>query len=87
MRASRKRWSMGESELKKGGQCVHAPPSPICRECPPPGISYPVFYLPGTPKSGKSESESDSWKQEKKLLIMKIIVKEPGDTLCEKIQW
>ena len=35
MRASGKRGSMGESELKKGGQCVHAPPSPIFRECPP----------------------------------------------------
>ena len=37
VRASQKRGSMGESELRKGGQCVHAPPSPIFRECPPPG--------------------------------------------------
>ena len=36
VRASQKRGSMGESELKKGGQCVHAPPSPIFRECPLP---------------------------------------------------
>ena len=40
MRASRKRGSMGESELKKGGHCVHAPPSPIFRECPPGGSPF-----------------------------------------------
>ena len=41
MRASRKRRSMGESELKKGGQCGHASPSPFLESVFPTG-AYPV---------------------------------------------
>ena len=35
VRVSWKRGSIGKSEWKNGGQCVHAPPLPIFRECCP----------------------------------------------------
>ena len=39
VRRGEKRGSSSESVFEKGGQCVHAPPSPIFRKSPPPGHS------------------------------------------------